>query len=93
MWNKILDKAKEIIGFLCLLVVSLLLGKSYAQKKQAEKELKEKEEQAKKEAQYKAEAHKIKEEIFKEAANEKDKLNTGSNTDKFNAACDILRKH
>ena len=80
------------VGFLLALVMAIFLGKSRAEKKQAEKEAQQANEQVKKEQEYKAEAHKIKEEIFKEAENEKQKLNTGDNTDRFNAAINVLRK-
>lgn len=89
MWEKI----TAALGFVVALVMSIFLGKSYAQKKQAEKEVKAKEEQIKQEAEYKAEAHKIKEEIFKEAEVEKQTLNTGDNADRFTNAVNILRKH
>ena len=88
MW----DKITAALGFVLTCIMAALLGKSYAQKKQAEKEIKAKEAQIKQEAKYKAEAHKIKEEIFKEAENEKQPLNAGDSTDRFNAAVNILRK-
>ena len=88
MWEKI----TAFFGLILAFIMAVLLGKSHAQKKQAEKEVKAKEEQIKKEAEYKAEAHKVKEEIFKEAEGEKQKLNTGSDTDRFNHAINILRK-
>ena len=89
MWNKIM----EICGFILACIMAIFLGKSHSAKKNAEKEVKQAEEQLKKEQKYKEEAHKIKEEIFQEAEDEKQKLNTGDSTDKFNAAIDILRKH
>lgn len=89
MWEKI----TAALGFVVALVMSIFLGKSYAQKKQAEKAAKETQEQIQKEQEYREKAHKIKEEIFKESENEKQKLNQGSNTDRFNAAIDMLRKH
>lgn len=89
MWEKI----TAFFGLVLAFIMAVFLGKAKAEKKQAEKEVKEKEEQIKKEAEYKAEAHKVKEEIFQEAEVEKQKLNTGDNTDRFNAAIDLLRKH
>ena len=89
MWEKI----TAFFGLILAFIMAIFLGKSQAQKKQAEKEAKQANEQIKKEAEYKAEAQKIKEEIFKEAENEKQTLNTGDNTDRFNAALNILRKH
>ena len=89
MWEKI----TAALGFVVALVMSIFLGKSYAQKKQAEKAVKETQEQMKKDAEYREQAHKIKEEIFQEAEDEKQKLNVGDNTDKFNTAIHILRKH
>ena len=89
MWEKI----TAALGFVVALVMSIFLGKSYAQKKQAEKAVKETQEQMKKDAEYREEAHKIKEEIFKETENEKQKLNTGDNVSRFNAINDLLRKH
>jgi len=89
MWEKITAAVGLVIAF----IMAIFLGKSHAQKKQAEKEVKEAQEQVKKEQEYKEEAHKIKEEIFKEAEVEKQKLNTGDNTNRFNAAISILRKH
>jgi len=89
MWNKIM----EICGLVLAFVMAIFLGKSKAEKKQAEKEKQQAEEQVKKEAEYKAEAHKIKEEIFKEAEDEKQKLNQGDNVDRFNSAINLLRKH
>lgn len=80
-------------GFVLALVMALFLGKSKAEKKQAEKEAKQAQEQVQQEQKYKEEAHKIKEEIFKETESEKQKLNTGDNTDRFNSAINILRKH
>ena len=88
MWNKLM----EICGFVLACIMAIFLGKSHSAKKQAEKEAKEANEQVKKEAEYKAEAHKIKEEIFKEAESEKQKLNQGDNTARFNSAIDMLRK-
>ena len=88
MWEKI----TAFFGLILAFIMAMLLGKSKAEKKQAEKEKAQAEEQVKKEAEYKAEAHKIKEEIFKETENEKQKLNTGDNTDRFNSAINILRK-
>ena len=89
MWEKI----TAFFGLILAFIMAIFLGKSHAQKKQAEKEVKAKDEQIKKEAEYKAEAHKVKEEIFQEAESEKQKLNKGDNTDRFNAALDMLRKH
>ena len=89
MWEKI----TAFFGLVLAFIMAIFLGKSKAEKKQAEKEAKQANEQIKKEAEYKAEAHKIKEEIFKEAENEKQKLNQGDNTDRFNSAINILRKH
>jgi len=89
MWEKI----TAFFGLVLAFIMAIFLGKSQAQKKQAEKEVKQAEEQVKKEAEYKAEAHKIKEEIFKETENEKQKLNQGDNTARFNSAIDMLRKH
>ena len=88
MWNKLM----EICGFVLACIMAIFLGKSHSAKKQAEKEKAQAEEQVKKEAEYKAEAHKIKEEIFKETESEKQALNTGDNTDRFNSAINILRK-
>ena len=88
MWNKLM----EICGFVLACIMAIFLGKSHSAKKQAEKEAKEANEQVKKEQKYKEEAHKIKEEIFKETESEKQKLNTGDNTDRFNSAINILRK-
>ncbi|MBQ7746009.1 MAG: hypothetical protein IJT92_00930 [Spirochaetia bacterium] len=89
MW----DKITAALGFVLTCIMAALLGKSYAQKKQAEKEVKAKEAQIKQEAKYKAEAHKIKEEIFKEAENEKAKIGVGDVATRFNTVNDILRKH
>ena len=89
MWEKI----TAFFGLVLAFIMAIFLGKSQAQKKQAEKEVKEANDQIKKEAEYKAEAHKIKEEIFKEAESEKQKLNQGDNTARFNSAIDMLRKH
>ena len=89
MWEKI----TAFFGLVLAFIMAIFLGKAKAEKKQAEKEVKAKEEQIKKEVEYKAEAHKVKEEIFKEAEVEKQKLNKGDNTDRFNAAIDMLRKH
>ena len=89
MWEKI----TAFFGLILAFIMAIFLGKSQAQKKQAEKEVKEAQEQVKKEQEYKAEAHKIKEEIFKEAEDEKQKLNQGDNTARFNSAIDMLRKH
>ena len=88
MWEKI----SAFFGLILAFIMAIFLGKSHSAKKQAEKEAKEANEQVKKEAEYKAEAHKIKEEIFKETESEKQKLNTGDNTDRFNSAINILRK-
>lgn len=89
MWEKI----TAFFGLILAFIMAIFLGKSQAQKKQAEKEVKAKEEQIKKEAEYKEKARQIKEEIFKENENEKQKLNQGDNTDRFNSAIDMLRKH
>ncbi len=89
MWEKI----TAFFGIVLAFIMAIFVGKTQAQKKQAEKEVKEANEQIKKEAEYKAEAHKIKEEIFKEAESEKQKLNQGDNTARFNSAIDMLRKH
>ena len=89
MWNKLM----EICGFVLACIMAIFLGKSHSAKKQAEKEAKEANEQVKKEAEYKAEAHKIKEEIFKEAENEKAKIGVGDVATRFNTVNDILRKH
>ena len=91
--SKIWEMICAGVGFVLALIMALFLGKSKAEKKQAEKEKAQAEEQVKKEAEYKAEAHKIKEEIFKEAEDEKQKLNQGDNTARFNSAIDMLRKH
>ena len=88
MWNKLM----EICGFVLACIMAIFLGKSHSAKKQAEKEAKEIEAQIQQEQKYKEEAHKIKEEIFKETESEKQKLNTGDNTDRFNSAINILRK-
>ena len=88
MWEKI----TAAIGFVIAFVMAIFLGKSQAQKKQAEKEVKAREEQIKKEQEYKTQAHKIKEEIFKEADDEKSKIGVGDNTARFNTVNDILRK-
>lgn len=89
MWEKI----TAFFGLVLAFIMAIFVGKTQAQKKQAQKEVKEANEQIKKEAEYKAEAHKIKEEIFKEAESEKQKLNQGDNTARFNSAIDMLRKH
>lgn len=89
MWEKI----TAFFGLVLAFIMAIFLGKSHAQKKQAEKEVKAKEEQIKKEAEYKEKARQIKEDIFKETENEKAKLNSLDGRDKFNACCDILRKH
>ena len=89
MWEKI----TAFFGLVLAFIMAIFLGKSHAQKKQAEKEVKEIEAQIKQEEEYKAEARKIKEEIFKENEDEKQKLNIGSDTDRFNHAINILRKH
>ena len=89
MWEKI----TAALGLVLAFIMAIFLGKSRAEKKQAEKEVKEAQEQMKKEQEYKAQAQQIKQEIFQEAENEKQKLNTGSDTDRFNAAVSILRKH
>ncbi len=89
MWEKI----TAFFGLVLAFIMAVFLGKSHAQKKQAEKEVKAKDEQIKKEAEYKEKARQIKEEIFKENENEKQKLNTGDNVSRFNAINDLLRKH
>ena len=89
MWEKI----TAALGLVLAFIMAIFLGKSQAQKKQAEKEVKETQEQMKKEAEYKEKARQIKDEIFKENENEKQKLNTGDNVSRFNAINDLLRKH
>lgn len=88
----------EACGFILACIMAIFLGKQYSQKKAAEKEArkaeaerKAAEEQVRKEAERKATVQKMKAEIFKEKENEKQKLNTGSAADRFNAANDILR--
>lgn len=89
MWEKI----TAFFGLVLAFIMAIFLGKSQAQKKQAEKEVKAKEEQIKKEAEYKEKARQIKEDIFKEAENEKAKIGVGDVATRFNTVNDILRKH